>query len=359
MQLVIRPVVLLPLIRNSRLIDRVQSIEFQYPIVLLLLALALLPLLPGQRNGIQLPWIDWLPVDNVGRRLNIIWKALATLTIALLVIGLARPVSPADVIERVGRGAELSILLDRSASMDSHIRRKIKKDYQSKQSTKTKNDIAREALSWLLNQRPENRYALTVFHVVAMRVTDFIDDIPLVQAGLDASAIGRGAKETNMGSALLTAIQGFEQRPYTGSRALLLVSDGGAKLDKSTRDKIRQGLQRNQVSLYFIYVKSGINNADLINTDLHTVGTNTDSLSEEVALHLFFKSIGVAYQVFEADDEQSMRDAVAIIDQQQNLPLTYFQKTPGTDYSRLLFVCALLSCVALAIVALVRMEKLH
>jgi len=315
--------------------------------------------LPGQRGGIQLPWVNWLPVDDVGRRLNIVWKTLAAITIALLVLGLAKPQSSAGVIERVGRGAELSILLDRSASMDTQIRRKIKKDYQSKQSTKTKNDIAREALSWLLRQRPENRYALTVFHVVPMRVTDFIDDIQMLQAGLDASAIGRGAKETNMGVALLAAIEGFDQRPYTGSRALLLVSDGGAKLDKITRDKIQQGLQRNQISLYFVYVKSGINNADLINTDLHTVGTDADSRSEEVALHLFFKNIGVAYQVFEADDEQSMQDAIATIDQQQNLPLTYYQRIPGTDYSRWLFICAFISCVGLTVLALVRLEKLN
>lgn len=323
-----------------------------------MLPLALLPFFPGQRSAIQLPWIDWLPVDEVGQRLNVIWKILAAVTIALLVIGLAKPLTPAGVVERVGRGAELSILLDRSASMDSHIRRKIKKDYQSKQTTKTKNDIAREALDWLIEQRPKNRYSLTVFHVSAMRVTDFIDDIQMVQAGLDASAIGRGAKETNMGAALLAAIEGFDGRPYTGSRALLLVSDGGAKLDKLTRKKVQQGLQRNQISLYFIYVKSGINNADLINTDLHTVGTNTDKLSEEVALHLFFKNIGVTYQVFEADDEQSMRDAVAIIDQQQNLPLTYFEKTPGTDLSRLVYFCALVSCAALAVLALVRLETL-
>jgi len=336
----------------------VESITFQHPFVLLLLPLALLPLLPGQRGAIELPWIGWLPVDEVGQRLNVLWKVLASLTIALLVFGLSQPVSTAGLIERIGRGAELSILLDRSASMDSQIRRKIKKDYQAKQSTKTKNDIAREALTWLIKQRPENRYALTVFHVVAMRVTDFIDDIDMLQSALDASAIGRGAKETNMGSALLAAIGGFDQRPYTGSRALLLVSDGGARLDEETRVKIQRGLQRNQISLYFVYVKSGINNADLINTDLHRVGTDADARSEEVALHLFFKSIGVAYQVFEADDEQSMQDAVATIDQQQNLPLTYYQKVPGTDYSRTLYIFAFISCIVLTMLALVRLERL-
>ena len=333
------------------------AIEFEQPLLLLMLPLALLPLLPSQRDLIPFPWIDFLPIDLAGKRLYRLWLGMAILTMALLIIGLAGPKSPAGIVEHIGRGAEISILLDRSASMDSHIRRKIEKNYQTKQVAQTKNDIARKALSWLLAQRPENRYALTLFHVVPMRVAEFTDDIAFVQAGLDASAIGRGAKETNMGAALLAAIESFDQRPYTGSRVLLLVSDGGAKLNERTRQLIQQGLQRHQINLYFIYVKSGINNADF-ETDYAQVGINPETLSEEVALHVFFKNLGTQYQVFQADDEQSMNDAVAIIDSQQNLPLTYYQRVPGTDYSHWLFIGSLISCLLLTVLAVMRLEVL-
>ena len=175
-----------------------------------------------------------------------------------------------------------------------------------------------------------------------------------LQAGLDATAIGRGPKETNMGIALLAAIGAFEQRPYTGSRALLLVSDGGAKLDDKTRKLIQIKLQQHQVSLYFIYVQSGINAPDF-----QLVGTDVASYSEEVALHVFFESLGTKYQVFQADDMLSMNEAISAIDEQENLPLTYFENTPGIDYSRLLFIVALLSCSALALIAVMRLEALE
>ena len=288
-----------------------------------------------------------------GPRVQRLWLAVASLTIALLVVGLSGPRSEPGLVERVGRGAEIAILLDRSASMDSTIRRKINMNYQEQQVTKTKNMLARESLAWLLQQRPENRYALTVFHVAAMRVTDFTDDVGIVQAGLDASGIGRGDRETNMGVALLTAIAAFDGRPYTGSRVLLLVSDGGAKLDRETRERIAEGLERNQIGLYFIHVKSGINDHDLA-----LVGTDTESEAEEVTLHLFFKSLGVPYQVFEADDEASMAEAVAIIDEQQNAPLSYFEETAGADYSRWLFAGAGVACIALTALSLVRLESL-
>ena len=250
------------------------SLEFHTPWLLFLLTLALLPLLPNRQDSLPFPRISLIPVDTVGQQLHRLWQCVAVLTIALLIVGLAGPNSAERVVERIGRGAELTILLDRSASMDGMVRRPQVKDYQLTQVQMTKNGIAREALSWLLAQRPENRYSLLLFSVVPMRITDFTDDTGLLQAGLDASAIGRGPKETNMGAALLSAIEGFDQRPYTGSRALLLVSDGGARLDEETRTRIKTGLQRNKISLYFIYVQSGINSPDF---DL--VGTDTSARS--------------------------------------------------------------------------------
>lgn len=329
------------------------AIEFYKPMLLLLLPLALLPLIPNRRDVVPFPWINWLPLDARGQWLNRLWKGSASLTIALLVVALSAPKSAESVIERVGRGAEISILLDRSASMDGEVRRPILRDYQTIEVQQTKNDLAREALSWLLQQRPENRYALTLFNVVPLRISEFTDDTTFLQAGLDATAIGRGPKQTNMGIALLAAIEAFDQRPYTGSRALLLVSDGGAKLDEVTRERIQQELERLQISLYFIYVQSGINAPDF-----QLVGTDTSSLSVEVALHVFFKSLGTKYQVFQADDAISMDEAVSTIDEQENLPLTYFEKVPGVDYSRLLLIGALLSCTVLALIAVFRLGAL-
>lgn len=330
------------------------ALDFQLPYLLLLLPLAILPLLPHTSNELEFPWIDWLPPDVIGQRLHRLWQILAALTIALIVFALAGPMSSDSEIERVGRGAEISILLDRSASMDGEVKRPILKEYQSVQVQETKNSLARQALGWLLAQRPENRYALTLFSVVPMRIVDFTDDTGFLQAGIDASGIGRGPKETNMGIALLAAIEAFDQRPYTGSRALLLVSDGGAKLDEETRLKIKVGLQRNQISLYFIYVQSGINTP---NFDL--VGTDAMNNTEEVELHLFFQNIGTKYQVFQADDAVSMGEAVATIDAQENLPLTYYEKIAGTDYSQFLYIFAMLTCAALAVIAALRLETLE
>jgi len=123
-----------------------------------------------------------------------------------------------------------------------------------------------------------------------------------------------------------------------------------APTQEETRRKIQRGMELNKISLYFIHVQSGINTVNL-----ELVGTDTESQSEEVALHLFFKELGTEYQVFQADDEASMAESVALIDQQQNLPLSYFERVPGIDYSRFAYALAIMGCLILCVIATLRM----
>lgn len=329
------------------------SIDFAIPLLLLLLPVALIPLLRRRRDILPFPWIEWLPDDPVGRLVHLAWQLIAMLTLAFIILGLAMPGRSETRIERIGRGAEISILMDRSSSMDATIRRNVPKLGEQAQASRSKNDVARQALSWLLNQRPHNRFALTLFNTAPIRVAPFTDDVALVQAGLDASDIGRGSNETNMGLGLLAAIDGFNGRSYTGSRAILLVSDGGARLDEELRLKIQKGLERNRISLYFVYIQSSPNSPNL-----ELVGTDADASLEEVALHVFFESLANEYRVFQADDPESMAAAITEIDQLQNLPLTYYERVPRVDYSRACFIAALGCCILLAGLTATRVERL-
>lgn len=329
------------------------AIDFTLPYWLLLLPLALLPLLPRKRDVIDFPWSGWIPADSTGSLLKAFWSGFAVLTFVFLIVALAGPGRSELQIERIGRGAELSILMDRSASMDTNVVQVELKAGELPRESHTKNDVVREALSDLINERPENRYSLSLFSVAPIHVAPFGDDPDIVLSGLSASGIGRGPNKTNMGLALVSAIERFDGRSFTGSRAILLVSDGGAKLDEVTREQIRTGLNRNRISLYFIYIQSGVNSPDL-----ETVGIDADAATDEIALHLFFKQLGTEYKVFQADDPDSMAAAVTEIDQLQNLPLSYFEQIPRIDYSRWLYFAALGCCLALAGLTAVKLEQL-
>ncbi|ASJ70206.1 vWA domain-containing protein [Granulosicoccus antarcticus] len=327
------------------------SFDLLYAPLLLLLPLALLPWFNGRADTLTFSHNAFLPHDNKARWLDRAWRTLASAAIAVLILGLAGPGKSSQQVERIGRGAEISILLDRSASMDANIRRKLPEAWEAARPSESKSEVVRGALLDLLKQRPDNRYALTLFNVVATRVSPFTDDVKLIESGLQASAIGRGPSETNMGLALLTAIDSFEGRPYTGSRAIVLVSDGGAKLDEAVQAKISRGLKQYRVSLYFVYIQSSPNSPDL-----ERLGLQTDSTVEEVGLHLFFKGLGVDYHVYQANDPESMANAVAQIDAQQNLPLTYLESIPRIDYRQSCFIVALIGCLLISAIGATRME---
>jgi mxaC protein len=92
--------------------------NFDQPWLLWLLPLALLPLLrqPGQpmANG----WLALAPRDALSTFVGHALRALAALAIAALVISIAGPHRPEYFAPRIGKGAEIVLLLDRSRSMD-------------------------------------------------------------------------------------------------------------------------------------------------------------------------------------------------------------------------------------------------
>ncbi|MGY0196198.1 vWA domain-containing protein [Leptothrix sp. BB-4] len=317
--------------------------DFAQPAWLLLLPLALLPLLRRRTDTLVLASIAWLPHDRTGRLVGLLWRACAVLAMAGIVVGLAGPGRSGTQVLRTGRGAEVLILMDRSASMDANtLQKDVKSGGQFNASRPTKNAVVRGLLSEFVARRPDDRFALMTFSTSPMVVAPFTEDHATIQAGLQATAVGRGLPDTLMGRALLAAIDQFEGRPYSGSRIVIVVSDGGARLDDLQRERIAAGLARLKIGLYWIYIRSSPNSPDLT-TD--AVGT-LDS-EEERALHTYFRSLATPYRLYQTDDAEAMASAMAEIDRQQNLPLSFLERVARVDHGPACFLVALAGCLGL------------
>jgi mxaC protein len=248
---------------------------------------------------------------------------------------------------RTGRGAEIVVLIDRSRSMDQRMLpsdwRSIDPIIRTQQSWfrgPQKSATARELLSRFVTQRQDDRFSLMFFSGGPLPVVPFTQHDDVVQAGIVAGGTGPGLSSTDVGRALLAAIAEFDAREYTGSRAILLVSDGGAQLDPNTRQRIASGLTRNHVALYWLYLRS-INGASL-ETDDPQAGAIA-----EVAMHRFFKGLTTPYHAYQASEPKDLAQAVADVGRQQNLPLDYLERVPREDYDRLCFAVAAFGCLGL------------
>lgn len=306
----------------------------------MLLPLALLPLLRRHADALQFPSLDFLPSDWRGVWWERLARLLAACAMACLVAGLAGPGTSGASIERVGHGAEVLILFDRSSSMDSVMAAQGVMGTTARSGDETKNSVARRLLEQFVNRRSSDRFALVTFGTSVMPVAPFSDHNDAVLAGLEATGWGRGLPNTHMGAALLSAIDEFSRRPYSGSRIIVLVSDGGATLDPLTRQRIRDGLIRQRIGLDFIYVKNNSNSPDLADA-----ASTADA--EELALHRFFTSLTTAYHLYQAEDATALDAALSDIGRQQNLPLSYVERLKRRDLSAVLFAVAAFACGAL------------
>ena len=319
--------------------------DFAHPAALALLPLALLPLLRRRSDTLDFSFVPWLPVDRTGRMLGWLWRACAVLAMTGIVIGLAGPGRSGVQIQRFARGAEVLILMDRSSSMDA-----IPRGLQAAGALTagdSKNKVARDLLTRFVTMRPNDRFALLTFSAAVMPVAPFTDHNQAVLAGLAATGVGRGLPDTDMAAALLAGIAAFDHRSYSGSRIILVVSDGGARLDAPTQERVRAGLARNRIGLYFIYIRSSVNSPNLVGAKPNHDAADDAAASEELALHRYFLSLATSYRLYQADDSKAMAAALAEIDRQQNLPLTFFERLPRQDESGRFYLAALLACALL------------
>ena len=92
--------------------------NLDHPWLLWLLPLALLPLLTQPGVALASAWPALLPRDRASDLLAWALRASSVLALGALVVGMAGPYRPEYTVQRVGTGAEIVLVLDRSSSMD-------------------------------------------------------------------------------------------------------------------------------------------------------------------------------------------------------------------------------------------------
>ncbi len=318
--------------------------SFDQPAWLWLLPMALLPLFARVRGALPNAWVALLPPDRASQALHCLLRGAAVLGLAAVIVAVAGPYRPEFEVERVGRGAEIVLVLDRSRSMDQSfgggrnpaIRGTGPEalDYYSKlranEARETKGVVARRVLSEFAAKRPDDRFGMIVFSTLPLRLLEFTQKGEVIQAAISAGNIGRGLAETNIALAVEAALGYFEDRPYTGSRIVMLVSDGGDRLDPSARERIAQLAHETRAAIYWIYIRSARSPGLL--PEQAEPPENADAVPEYF-LHRYFLSLGTPYRAYEAGTPEALQQAVDDVNRLENLPITYQDTIPRRDLS--------------------------
>ncbi|MET0917567.1 MAG: vWA domain-containing protein [Burkholderiales bacterium] len=318
------------------------GVTFAEPWALALLPLALLPFVRAGRQVIGYSWLAMIPPDRWSTLVGVLFRVLAAATIALVVLGLAAMTRGETKVERLGQGAEIVLLLDRSRSMDqSFYRPQRVEDYLPAfggEIPESKQAVARRLLSGFIGKRPDDLFGMVIFSTLPIEVLDFTQKAEVIQSAISASAIGKGIGDTDMGLGLERALSLFEGRPYSGSRIILLVSDGGAHLDVATRERLTRMFKQERVSLYWIYIRSFRSPGLLADRDVDAQIADT---VPEHFLHTFFSGVGVPYRAYEAENPEALQKAIDDVNRLERLPIQFTEVLPRRDLSQQCYGAAL------------------
>ncbi|WP_047550247.1 vWA domain-containing protein [Methylotenera sp. G11] len=310
---------------------------FSHPWLLWLLPLATLPLLLQRAHARHYSWVDMLPKDPLSDLIGLILKILAVLTLVFIILGLAAPHTTETKVERVGVGAQIALVLDRSASMDDPFSGTTSAAGNTTVG-ETKSVAAARLITEFVKSRQQDMFGMITFSNSAMYVLPLSENKKAVIAAVQATG-GNALFQTNIGSGLTSSAALFDKIPDSGSRAVILLSDGAGRVDANTQQKIKDWFDRMHISLYWIVLRQP---GGISIFDPNFKPVEDQPLPPEIELNEFFKTLKTPFKAYEAEDPKSLQLAMNDINNREKKPIKYFEKIPGHEYSNVCFIIAAL-----------------
>ncbi|MDP3607749.1 MAG: vWA domain-containing protein [Methylophilus sp.] len=304
---------------------------FSHPYLLWLLPLALLPLVFQRAHTRNYSWLEMLPADPLSNIIGLILKVLAVCILASTIIGLSAPHSYQQEVERIGVGAQIGLVLDRSASMDD--------PFSGTTETtvgETKSAAAARLIAEFVKSRQNDMIGMITFSNSAMHVLPLTENKEAIVAAVRATA-GNALFQTNIGSGLTSGAGLFDKVPNSGSRAVILLSDGAGRIDANTQEKIREWFDRLEISLYWIVLRQP---GGLSIFDENYKPQEDQALPPEIELYDFFKTLKTPFNAYEAENPRTLQLAIEDINRKEKKPIKYMEKIPGKDFSNIFFMIA-------------------
>ena len=299
--------------------------QLAQPMMLLLLPLLLLPWF--SRTQVKtIAHTNFIPVDPLSNLIGYTLKSLVSFVLLCLILSLTGPYIPEKTVQRVGSGAEIVMLVDRSRSMDDPFlsRKELTTSSRSVAQENSKRRTANRYLLEFVNKRPDDRFGFILFSNKALDVLPLPYHKDTIRAVIKASSLGRGLSETYIAKALIKAAEMYSKQPYRGSRTVLLVSDGGQQMTTEEQQTIAKLYRQENLSIYWIYMGE-ITGLASNNQDIENVWSID---RPERKLHAFFESLNIPYHVFETDSVASFSATMDTIDKQQHQPLMVEELIP-------------------------------
>jgi mxaC protein len=316
------------------------TLALAQPWVLWLLPLAVLPLLAAVQTSQPYPSLEEIEPDPVSFALDWGLRLIGVAAIVSLILGIGGVHRLGQTVERLGEGAHIVLLIDRSSSMDNTFAGSLPTAGEASKSAN-----ARRLLKEFIVERTHDTFGIVAFSTSPMHVLPLTDHKEPILAAIDAMD-RPGLAFTNVGKGLAMALDVHEQDPTPSTRAILLVSDGAAVIGHRVQEKLRAAFARRPMNLYWLFLRTA-GTRGIFDTP-PSPEEDTPQIMPERHLHKFFESLKVPYRAFEAEDPRALAQAIAEIGKLERNPVTYFERIPHRDLSMWAYSLAAICLTLLA-----------
>ena len=318
-----------------------------HPWALVLLPLALVPFWLKSRQGQMYSWLDIVPQDRVSDIANFAVKLVTALLLTSIVIAIAGPQGAEQQVQRIGTGAQTVLVIDRSVSMDHPFAG----DSSSGRAAEIKSAAARRLITKFIDSRPDDMMGVVGFTNSALHGIKITANRDAIHSAINA-ATSAAINQTNIGAGITKGVTLFDDIQSSGSRAIILLSDGAGKLSPRVKQKLREQINGKEINLYWIVLREPDDIS--IFTDREYDEENAPTA---IALDRFFASLKTKYKAYEADNPAALQSAIQDIDSREKNAVQYTVTIAGRDYARDFIVLALVLGLLLLIVKNLRVHS--
>src|SRR6266404_4135321 len=223
-------------------------------LLLLLLAIPLLAYLRGKRGlAAALTFSSTAALHAIGKastsRAGKILRALIFATLAVFIVGLARPQLGKSLTQVEASGIDIMLVLDVSGSM-------LTKDFTIGGTEATRLDAIREVTRKFIAGRPNDRIGIIAFGGRPYVVSPMTLDHDWLTQNLDRVRIGLVEDGTAIGSAMAAAANRLNDK-HSKSRVVVLLTDGENNAGKISPNTAAEAVKA--LKIHFYAVGAGIN----------------------------------------------------------------------------------------------------
>ena len=203
-----------------------------------------------------------LHIDILSRIISLFFKIVSTVIILLTILTLSEPYADQKIVLKKGKGAQIGLVLDRSASMDDPFAG----GDDNKSIAETKSAAASRLIVDFFNSRTDDMVGVITFSNSAMFILPLTNNKEAIRAAVSATA-GNALFQTNIGAGLSSSAELFTSIENSGSRAVILLSDGAGRIYLGTSNsgieysQNKKNKTKNNISIHplAIHFKNPVN----------------------------------------------------------------------------------------------------